>query len=334
MDDALQVAARAEACLRDGATDEARRILADFLVAQGVGAIVPPERISANAGLAWIYMQLASREPGGEYEQKAIGFGQAALLLEPQDALSFTLLPEDRIHLIAHNLMRHRKPAAARTLLQRLRDLSGSDDAAQLLELLDYVESESRRIDAMPPRGRDGTGPLLINVIVWGAPYVEMLFAYALPSLLASGNLPLVCRDREIIFDFYTTEGDRVAIEADPLTAAVKRFAKFRYNIIPDRLLTADIDASARWCAAAGQQCSAYRAQRIGADLMFLCGSGVYSARALSRAYEFFEEGYKVVACAMPRTLEARPHEMLAGYADSKRSFRPWNGSRQAHLPR
>ncbi len=123
----------------------------------------------------------------------------------------------------------------------------------QLLALLDFVDFEKQRIEDLPPSGEGRAAPLMINAIVWGDAYLDALFTYCLPSLLAPGNLPAVARDREIIFDFYTRERDRPRIDSHPSVVAVKRFAKFRYNLIPEAVLAEELTDAARWCAGAAQ---------------------------------------------------------------------------------
>ena len=156
---------------------------------------------------------------------------------------------------------------------------------------------------------------MLINAIVWGDAYIDALVTYGFPSLLAAGNLSAVAREREIVFDFYTAEKDRARIDNHPVTAQVRRFAECRYNIVPDDLLANEAADASRWCAGAAQHCSAIRARSLGADLMFLCGSAIYSEDCLFRTYDFLANGYKAVVCAVPRTLEDSAYEALSRFA-------------------
>ena len=305
-------AARIERLVLDGDVAEALRLLRETLVAE-VGD-PHPESVSLNGGLAWLFDRLSDASPGRAYRQKAIGYAQSALLLDPEDALAYAVLPEHETHLVAHNLLRHRNGARARRILERLSPASKS--AAQLLALMEFVAMETQRVADLPRRDPSKPAPLLVNANVWGESYVDALFAYGFPSLLADGNLPAVSADRDIIVDFYTSAGDRARIEAHPLTERVRRLAELRYNILPDGLLAADGHDAARWCAGAAQQCSALRAQRVGADLLFLCGSAVYCAGSLRTAYGYLEAGYGAVICMVPRTLEARTHDALGRYAD------------------
>lgn len=313
-----ETVARIEERLGAGALDEAHRMIITCVSEEGSGraATAGPSSITINAGLAWLFDKLASQHPEAGYAQKALGYGQAALLLNPRDALAYAVLPEDQILLVAHNLLRYRKKQAARIVLERLLDVSGMSRAAHLLELIEFVDGEEDRISAMPVLQAGQTPPLLINAIVWGDAYIEALFTYGFPSLRASGNLPSISKDRKIVFDFYTAAGDRAKIDDHPVAQAIKQFAEIRYNVIPDTLLYAEAEDATRWCAAAAQQCSARRAQHLGADLMFLCGSAVYSAQCLSSAYEYLEQGFQAVACLMPRAREARPYASLTDYAD------------------
>ncbi|MDD9915092.1 MAG: hypothetical protein OXT01_10570, partial [Rhodospirillaceae bacterium] len=311
LNDLIQTAERLELLVRNGALPEARAMLSETLVSET--ADPNPDAISIHGGLAWLFDRLADAAGDYAYRVKANGYGQTALLLDPNDALALAVLPDREVELVAHNLLRHRKSVMARRLLERLRDRSAS--AVQLLALLDFVDLEKQRIQDLPPSGEGRTAPLMINAIVWGDAYLDALFAYGLPSLLAPGNLPAVARDREIIFDFYTRERDRPRIDSHPSVVAVKRFAKFRYNLIPEAVLAEDLTDAARWCAGAAQQCSALRAKQLGADLLFLCGSAVYSDHCLQSSYGFLAEGYKAVVCIAPRTYESRAGSELSDYA-------------------
>ncbi len=311
------IVARIETSLSTGALEVALQQLREALSSEGREApeIRDPNTISLNAGLAWLCNRLVSDFPGVGYEQKMIAYGQSALLIDPRDSLAFQVLPDEQIHLVAHNLLRHRKSRGARLILERLSKAPEPAAAREMLDLVNYVDAQKARITALPPPAPGAKQPLLINAIVWGEAYTEPLFTYGFPSLLASGNLPNVAKDREIIIDFYTSASDVARIDEHPVTESVKRFAKFRYNVIPDPLLAAQAHDATRWCAGAAQQCSAFRAQQLGADLMFLCGSAVYSAQCLSRAYGFLEQGYEAVACLMPRTLETMTYGALNGHA-------------------
>lgn len=303
--------ARVEAGLYEGALDRARQDARDAAIL--ACAPVDTQRISLNAALAWLYGRLAAETADAGFVTKSIGYAQSALLLDPSDVLAFAVLPAHEAELVAQNLLRHRKPDRARAILERLSGRSGFADYC--LQLMEFVSAERDRIvdTARPPP--QGAAPLLINVIVWGNAYVDALFAYAFASLLARGNIPAVSAEREVVFDVYTSQRDAERICSHPVTLALKRYARFRFNIVPDGLLDFGTDQAARWCAGAMQLLSALRARQVGADLLFLCGSGVYSRECLSRAYHVIGQGYRAVACAMPRTQERSRYAALRNYA-------------------
>lgn len=100
--------------LSEGHSEDARGLLRDFMNASGLGAFAFGDGPSVNAGLAWVYAKLAALEPKAGHEDKAVGFGQSALLLNPNDALAHAVLPEEQVLLVGHSLMRHGKPGRAR----------------------------------------------------------------------------------------------------------------------------------------------------------------------------------------------------------------------------
>jgi len=195
----------------------------------------------------------------------------------------------------------------------------GSQEAAYYLSLLAYFDNVRAKIDALP-EGGGAPRPLVMNVIVWGARYVDSLLTYSFPSLMAAGNIPQLARGRRVIIDIFTTQGDRDAITASPAGKAVMACATLRFTIIADNLLSGAAQKSVfnydRWLIAGAQQCSALHARRIGADVTFISCSAVYSMDCFSVAAGFIDEGYRAVVTCPPRTEEPAMLSHLKHYAE------------------
>ena len=157
-------------------------------------------------------------------------------------------------------------------IFQSMTRNQGSQEAAYYLSLLAYFDNVRAKIDALP-EGGGAPRLLVINVIVWGARYVDSLLPYSFPSLMAAGNIPQLARGRRVIIDIFTTQADRDAITASPAGKAVMACATLRFTIIADNLLSGAAQKSVfnydRWLIAGAQQCSALHARRIGADVTF-----------------------------------------------------------------
>lgn len=310
-----QAADLIELYTRLGKHADARKALNKLLPA--VGSDVPefqePDQISFDAAMAFICAKIERLEKGVEY-------ARLALLKNPTDTLAHVLLGDDAKIRVARSLIHHERATEAWTVFQIMRHSSLAAEAIYTLSLLDYFDSERESIRSLAPHevGAGHRRPLLLNVIVWGAAYVDQIFQYMIPSLLAPGNIPKVCQDRDIIFDFYTCAEDRDRIENHPLAHKMKQFATLQYNIIPDSLLYEDADKTVsvadRWIAGGAQQCSALRAHRIGADMSYLGISGVYSANCFSNGMGYIDSGNLAVLTCPPRAIEPETHARLKDY--------------------
>ena len=112
-------------------------------------------------------------------------YAQFALLNDPSDPLAHALLTDaQKIHL-ARSLMHHRRAASAAVIFKRMDETQGSREAAYYLSLMAHFDGLRAEIDALPEAG-DGTArrPLLMNIVVWGASFVESLLTYGQPRKL------------------------------------------------------------------------------------------------------------------------------------------------------
>tara|TARA_Y100001934_G_scaffold147810_1_gene177407 strand:+ start:176 stop:544 length:369 start_codon:yes stop_codon:yes gene_type:complete len=111
LNDLIQTAERLELLVRNGALPEACALLSETLVSEA--ADPNPDAISIQGGLAWLFDRLADAAGDYAYRVKANGYGQTALLLNPNDAPALAVLPDRKVELVAHNLLRHRKSVMA-----------------------------------------------------------------------------------------------------------------------------------------------------------------------------------------------------------------------------
>ncbi len=82
------------------------------------------------------------------------------------------------------------------------------------------------------------TSTVTICFVVWGEAFTRLLLDYALPSLLAPGNLPAFAADRNVEILMITTGSDRRMIEDSPVHDAARRhvavqFLEFASEPIP-----------------------------------------------------------------------------------------------------
>jgi hypothetical protein len=55
---------------------------------------------------------------------------------------------------------------------------------------------------------------LFIYAPVWGKWHIDTFFKYTLPSLMQSGNLPAISKDKKIVINFYTKDNDIFLIDS------------------------------------------------------------------------------------------------------------------------
>ena len=64
--------------------------------------------------------------------------------------------------------------------------------------------------------------PFLIAFSVWGERYLHLLLNYCFPSLLAAGNLPALCKERQPVLFIHTDAEGKNAIERAEATGRMK----------------------------------------------------------------------------------------------------------------
>ncbi len=69
-------------------------------------------------------------------------------------------------------------------------------------------------------------------MVVWGAPYIDLMVNAALPTLLSSGNLPALADASHSEFIFYTAPADEEIIRAAPSVACLRELMPIRFEYI------------------------------------------------------------------------------------------------------
>ena len=239
-----------------------------------------------------------------------------AIIEHPADLLAHALLePKTRIS-IARELIFHQRNDLARDLLKTVGMTGQSNEGEFYLELLDFYDTQkalARRLPSQPYR--EEQRPTLLSLVIWGEAYVEKCLKYAIPSLLAPGNIPALAAQGGVIVDIYTSENGRTLLEDDEAFGALTRFAEVKFTEIPDSLLgyekteaTPDPD---RWCVAGAQYTAAIAARHLDADLAFIGVDNIYSDSYLSGAKAYIEAGHSGVVTSAIRAQEEPMDDFL-----------------------
>ncbi len=165
-------------------------------------------------------------------------------------------------------------------------------------------------------------------LVIWGEAYARTFCAFALPSLLAPGNLPyLAARERLRLFVYCDAAARRV-IEDAATYPALRARAEITMVEIPAALVDALGDA--RWHANARyrnnlmlstvhHRFAAWLAARTGASLLYLVPDWVLSESALAEAYRAAARGAAHVVFPIPVLHDAPVHAAVAAAAGAGR---------------
>lgn len=288
-----------------GQNTEASDLLDQLIpvVAHGIDFVENGDEVGLFSGLALACARLSRMDDSQNYAKRAI-------IENPSDLLAHALLaPEPRVA-IARQLIRHQRHDLARDLLKTMGMTGQSNEGEFYLELLNFFDTQkalARRLPSQPYR--DEQRPTLLNLVVWGEEKIEKCLKYAIPSLLAPGNIPALASESVIIIDIYTSEDERAVIEDDPTFGAMAKFAEIRFTEIPDTLLgyakTESTPDPESWCIAGAQYTAAIAARHLDADLVFIGVDDIYSDSYLSGAKAYIEAGHSGVVASPIQALEA-----------------------------
>ena len=158
------------------------------------------------------------------------------------------------------------------------------------------------------PSGR----PLLYGSLVcWGAAYVDLMERAAFRSLLAPGNLPAICAANDLVLEIMT---DRASVERIAGCDALRKMAdhcQIKIFVLPDAIQ--DLGPGLPYIVFGhAAHCTILRAQRHGADLLFLLpdvlyadGSLAYVAGLVTKERRaFFADGLNAAATPVLTALE------------------------------
>lgn len=286
---------------------EARTYLTELwpYITEGLNLTQKPSEVAVYSGIGLGYMTLGNRA-------QAQQFAMFALIVSPQDILAHAIAPiSDRVLVVRH-FMHHHQLRKAIDLLHaiELYTPAASAEVNFYLSVLSHFENEKARVRLLTPLS---DGATLLNLVLWGEAYVEKFLRYALPSLLAPGNIPALAEAGRVVIDIYTTEADRDRLSASPRMRALSKIARIDYTIIPPEFFAFKgangTVAHDRLFVSGIQSLSAMKAKALGADLTYVVTEGLYSDRHFSIAKDYLQTGYKAVLMS---SLRARDSDLTA----------------------
>ena len=161
-------------------------------------------------------------------------------------------------------------------------------------------------------RAPSGRHLIYLSLVSWGARFIEMTAKTGLPSLLAPDNLPRLAADNDLVLEFVANLSDLERILAIPALQKLSEIAQIKIFGLPPEIepLQNELPYVTFGFASHG---TIRRAQRDGADLLFLLSDVVWSNGSFGRVAELvtrdkravFIDGLNARAAALLPALDA-----------------------------
>ncbi len=120
----------------------------------------------------------------------------------------------------------------------------------------------------------------LIALLVWGEKYLEPMMQWALPSLLADGNLNALCKEREVVILFHTDEkGKEIIANAPIIKEIAQRGVHLRFMMLNQPLLAkvGELDNNKYWHLGMVQSLHLHYAKALNADFHIMLPDKIYA---------------------------------------------------------
>jgi type IV secretory pathway TrbD component len=142
---------------------------------------------------------------------------------------AFRAHPENReiwYHAIIY-LMRHGSTAATKDALESILQRDPDHELAKFFAaLLSGFSRQAQSLSSALAAARDESRPsLVLGFAVWGDRYTHLFLNYALPSLLAAGNMPALAKSHDIHVVAFTSGEHAEIIRASPVYGQVSNHA-------------------------------------------------------------------------------------------------------------
>ncbi len=170
-------------------------------------------------------------------------------------------------------------------------------------------------LDRAPARsfGKPAGGRHLIyaSIVCWGAPYVEKMGAICFSSLLASGNMPALCAENDVVLEIMTDAEGVAQIAELPTVLRLAEHCQIKIFVLPDEVRIREGRLNYVIYGYASHF-TIRRAQRDGADLLFLLPDLLYGDGSLRTVAEivtrdrrvFFVDGLNAAATPVMAALQ------------------------------
>lgn len=117
--------------------------------------------------------------------------------------------------------------------------------------IYDMADWTNNEIKAMEPF-KSEKERVVITLLIYGKEYTKKCIEYTFKSLMSEGNIPELCKEKQVIFHIQTDEVGKLTFEHEPIIEKMKALgAHFEYAIIPDGLMKQIDSTSVYWLVGA-----------------------------------------------------------------------------------
>lgn len=195
----------------------------------------------------------------------------------------------------------------------KINNMPGKEQSPQddsILKMAHWLDDAIKNLTPF----ESGKERVAISLLVYGESYAKKCLSIMFKSLMSPGNLPFLCKHKQVIFHVQTDEKTRDIFEAHPVVDKIKSFgAHFEYAIIPESLMeTIDVN-SVYWLVGAAATLGIEYARKCGAAFHHCYPDIIYSDRFFSELLRLTKLSPSILAPAH-RTDEAVMLESIKPY--------------------
>ncbi len=170
--------------------------------------------------------------------------------------------------------------------------------------ILSMAEWVQESINAMQPFTSEKPR-VIISLFVYGEEYTKKSLDYMLKSVMTDGNLPALCKERQVIFHVQADEMAKKLLEEAPIVTKIKALGvHFEYVIAPDSLMKQIDVSSIYWMVGATATLGLEYARKSNAAFHHCYPDIIYSNNFFSELLRISKEHSSILAPAH-RTDEA-----------------------------
>ena len=170
-----------------------------------------------------------------------------------------------------------------------IKSMPGKEDSPQDKCIYDMAQWTQDTIDAMKFYESD-KDKVIFTLLVYGDEYTKKCLDYTFKSMMTPGNLPVICKEKRVIFHVQTDDPNR--LESAPIVAKMKELgAHFEYVIIPPDLMKQIDVSSVYWLIGA--------AATIGIEYARTCNAAYHHCYPdIIYSEKFFSELLRIIPLA------------------------------------